>query len=254
MSSIQQGIIAFILLLFYNASVYATSHKLIKIGTIGFPPYGISTHGKLTGIYYDVANILVSKAGYSSHNKVAPYARIIREIKYGDIDMTIMFRYPELEDYVYYVAPLSSLKTVVIGIQGNDFEDINDLNNKKIVYLRGAKFSDAIDNNATIVKYQIKDFLQGIKMLMAGRADAIIGPLEPILSASLQIKGVNVIFGKPLIVDIRTPWIQVSKRNRAHIDIDKLKQSFSEMQSANTLNILRAKYLKLPQKMPLIKK
>ena len=79
------------------------SQKSINIGTIGFPPYGIDEQGQLSGIYYDAANILVTEAGYIANNKVSPYARLIKEIKYGKIDMTIMFRYPELEDYVDYL-------------------------------------------------------------------------------------------------------------------------------------------------------
>lgn len=221
--------------------VYAAP-PTINIGTIGFPPYGIDNQGELSGIYFDAANILVTDAGYTSNNKVSPYARLIKEIKYGKIDMTIMFRYPELEDYVDYVMPLPSLKTVVIGLQGSTFKDVESLTNKKIAYLRGAKFSDDIDNNSAITKLQVNDFLQGIKMIIAGRVDAIIGPLDPILSASLQIEE-GVVFGEPLIVDLRTPWVQVSKKRQPYIDIDKLKQSFSKMQSTDTLNILRAKYL-----------
>ena len=82
-------------------------------------------------------------------------------------------------------------------------------------------------------------------MLVVGRADAIIGPLDPILSASLQIKE-GVIFGDPLIVDLRTPWVQVSKKRQPDIDIEKIKTKFLEMQSTDTLNILREKYLTPP--------
>ncbi len=78
-----------------SASLPASSALLIEIRTIGFPPYGITTGTRLSGIYYEAANMLVSEAGYSVHNDVSPYARIIEQMKYGAIDMTIMFRYPE---------------------------------------------------------------------------------------------------------------------------------------------------------------
>jgi len=235
------GLLALLFMLMLPVS--NASQQTINIGTIGFSPYGIDIQGRLSGIYYDAANIIVTEAGYIANNKVSPYARLIKEIKYGKIDMTIMFRYPELEDYVDYIMPLPSLKTVVIGLQGSIFKEVDSLKNKKIAYLRGAKFSDEIDNNRKIQKLQVNDFLQGIKMLMAGRADAIIGPLDPILSAALQIEGQNVQFGEPLVVDLRTPWVQVSKKRQAHVDSEKLKQSFIKMQNTDTLNILRAKYL-----------
>lgn len=225
---------AFILILFlYSTLTSAHTTDIIKIRTIGFTPYGINTNGKLSGIYYDIANQIVTGAGYISHNSVAPYARIIREIQAGKIDMTIMFRYPELEDYVEYIAPLPSLKIVVIGLKHANFNDISDLNGKKIIYLRGAKFSNKIDNNDRIVKYPIKTFVQGIKMLIAGRADAIIGPLDPIRNAAVQTQGTTL--GKPFIVDQRTPWLQISNKSSMHFDSNKLKQSFLQLQKQDML-------------------
>ena len=247
MPIVQKGVITFTFWLIYSSLLYASSPLAIEIRTIGFAPYGINSNGKLSGIYYELANKIVTDAGYISQNTVTPYARIIRELKLGKTDMTIMFRYPELEDYVEYVAPLPPLKTVVIGLKGTHFLDSKDLNGKKLVYLRGAKFSDEIDNNDAIIKYQTTDFLQGIKMLLAGRADAIIGPLDPILSAALQIKGPEIQFGEPLVVDQRTPWIQVSNKNKLNIDINKLKESFLELQKQDMLNTLRAKYLQQTQ-------
>ena len=152
---------------------------LIEFRTIGIPPYGIQTEAKSSGIYFDAANRLTSIAGYRLNNRIAPYARIIRELKVGLTDMTIMIKYQQLEDHVIYIAPLEPLKIVVMGIDGVSFESVGSLKGKSIAYLRGAKFSDAIDTSQDIIRVNTTSFTQGVKMLRLKRVDAIIGPMDP---------------------------------------------------------------------------
>ena len=233
-----------ILLACYCLSANA-SHKRIEVRTIGFPPYGIEEQGVESGLYYEMANLIVSNAGYIPKNKVAPYARIIRSLKYGEIDLTIMFRNPALEGYVDYVIALPSKKTIVVGLPGQIFNDLADLSGKNMAYLRGAQFNKQIDNDESIEKHLVSDYKLGIQMLMAGRADAIIGPMQSIEAARLELEKINdgkVLLGKPLVVEISTPWIQVSKKSRSYIDIEKIRESFIQLQKENVFQNLQRKY------------
>lgn len=230
--------------LIFCANISATE-QIIDIRTIGIPPYGIEEQGQLSGVYYELANLIVANAGYNARNKIAPYARIVKSLKYGSTDLTIMFRYPELEGYVEYIAPLPSKPLVVIGLEGKSFKNIESLSGKKILYLRGAKFNPQIDNDTTITKYLVSDFILGIKMLVAGRADAIIGPLQSIERAALEYEkreNDKIIFGEPLVFETRTPWIQISRKSRAYLDAEKLKESFLQLQKSDTFNRLTKKY------------
>lgn len=233
-----------VLLAGYSLSTNA-SHKLIEIRTIGFPPYGIEKQGVESGLYYEMASLVASNAGYIPKNKIAPYARIIRSIKYGEIDLTIMFRNPELEGYVDYVAALPSKKTIVLGLPETIFNDIADLSGKRLAYLRGARFNKQIDNDESIEKHLVTDYKLGIKMLMAGRADAIIGPMQSIEAARLELEGIDnetILLGRPLVVDIGSPWIQISKKSRSYIDIERLRNSFMQLQEENAFQNLQKKY------------
>ena len=237
--------ISLLLLLFgFIFSTYSYSYT-IKISTVGFPPYGINEQGEFSGLYYDMANLITANAGYSSNNIVTPYARIVEGIKSGNIDLTIMFRYPALEEYVDYVAPFPSQQLVLLGLQGQYFKKISDLSGKKITYLRGTKLNNEIDYDKTIEKYEVTDYIHAIKMLMAGRVDAIIGSFEPIKNSALELEkidNITILFDEPIVLDIKTPWLQISKKSRSHIDIDKLKESFTQLQINNTLNTLKFKY------------
>jgi len=232
------------LFIYSICSTYASLPK-IEISTIGIPPYGINEQGKLSGLYYDLTNLIASNAGYTANNKIAPYARIIKSLKFGTTDLTIMFRYPELEGYVDYIGSLPSKPLVVIGLQGQDFKDINSLSGKTIIYLRGAKFNKQIDEDKTIGKHLVSDYILGVKMLVARRADAIIGSLQSIQRTVLELEIINnekIFLGKPLIIDSRTPWIQVSKKHSSHLNIEDLKQSFLKLEADGVFNTLKAKY------------
>lgn len=214
----------------------------IEVRTIGIPPYGFVSDTRPEGFYYDVANLLVREAGYQANNHIYPYARIMTELKTGKTDLTIMFKYEELEGHVTYVAPLPSLRTVVVGLPGSGLNSVEDLKGKTLAYLRGARFSDVIDLDPQIKKQATNDFIQGLEMLAFGRVDAIIGPLEPILGAVSQIDGGNLILGEPIVVDERTPWVQVSNKSVDRLSLDNLSRTFHDIVERGDLEAIRQKY------------
>ena len=226
-------------------TLWAQGARDIRVATIGFPPYGIREQGITSGIYYEAANMLVKEAGYVATNIIKPYARIISDLKTGQSDMTIMFKYQELEQYVTYVAPLPSLKIVVVGLHFSAFSSINKLKGVRLAYLRGASFSDAIDNDPSVIIHRTTDFLQGVKMLLAGHVDAIIGPMDPILSTAAKIGLSEDVFGEPLVIDERTPWIQVSNKSLSILSPDKLNNVFDDMKKRKVLKKLRKQYLRV---------
>jgi len=239
------SIYAFIIFIFFHTltSVSANEETTIEIRTIEIPPYGIQDENGTSGIYYDIANLLTEESGYKSNNFVYPYARIVSELKSGETDLTIMFKYQELEEYVIYIAPLTTLKTVVVGLKGTSITSIESLKGKTIAYLRGAKFSDQIDSDPEINTQSTTDFVQGMKMLKHRRVDAIIGPLDPILIAEKSIAENQAILGIPFIVDERTPWIQISKKNYNKLSVDRLREKFLELNNQGKIDSIRNRYI-----------
>ncbi len=235
---------ALIILALFTGSVYGDQPRLLKISTLDFPPYAINDGSTPRGIYYDTANRLAREAGFESSNTITPYARIKSELKSGQTDMTIMFKYKDLEDHVIYIAPLESLKIVVIALNGTTFKSTENLKGKKIAYLRGANFSRVIDTDPEILKHKTADFLQGVKMLMAGRVDAIIGPMAPIISAAESVNRGGNLFGEPLVLTEKTPWVQISKKSSERVSIEKLKLIYDDLEKRGVLNAIRDRYLK----------
>ncbi|NRB37337.1 MAG: transporter substrate-binding domain-containing protein [Pseudomonadales bacterium] len=235
--------VAILLLIGLSSRAICQERQTIKIVTIGFSPYGIQTEQGNSGIYYDIANILVQKSGYHAENTIAPYARIINDLKYGQADISILFRYEELEAYVFYIAPLAPLQTVVLSRQDSHLKNIESLHGRRLAYLRGAHFSEVIDKNNAIKLHKVTDFKQAVKMLLNHRVDAIVGPMDPIISAAAEIGYGMEIFGHPIVVGERTPWIQLSKKSTANINIKSLQETFIKMKKEDVILLLRKQYL-----------
>ena len=235
-------LIVLILLFSCHKSTSASPTAPLQVRTIAIAPYGVDEHGKLTGIYYDLMASLLSKFDSEREHHIFPYGRIIHELKIGKTDLTIMFKYKELANYVDYIYPLPTLKNVVIGRKGNDFNSVQQLETLSIAYLSGAKFSDDIDNNPRILKQSVSDFHHGLLMLKKGRVDAIIGPMAPIITAAKNMKLSKDFFGKALIVSERTPWLQLSKQSHHKVSPEKLKAIFSQMMEQGELKKIQKKY------------
>lgn len=235
---------ALLILLCMNSFTLAANNK-IEVRTIDIPPYGIDSNGELSGVYYDLANLLFSKEDKINHS-IYPYARIIYELKTGHTDLTIMFKYKELENYVTYITPLPSLQNVVVGVRGKSVTSVNDLEGRSIAYLRGAHFSNEIENNSSITLYRTKNFKKSIEMLIAGRVDAVIGPFEALLIAAKNLGKNKDFFGEVLVVSERTPWLQISNKSKHKFDIIELEEKFIKIIKNKKLEYLKKSYL--PQK------
>ncbi len=250
MLTLKQLRLVICLLLPLISSQYTWSDKhtqLLQIRTIAVSPYGIESPAGGSGIYYDLANTLIHHLSADTQflldHKIYPYVRIIHELKTGQTDLSIMFKYKELEDYVTYIHPLPTLTNIVIGLSGTEFKNIAELEGKTLAYLRGAKFSNAIDNNPLILKITTKDFRQGIDLLKAGRVDAIIGPSEPIVAAAQTIDDSEQFFGLPLAVSERTPWVQISNKSPLIAITPQIKQHIKYIIEKGELETLREFYL-----------
>ena len=232
---------ALLILLCINPFTLAANNK-IEIRTIGISPYGIDSNGELSGVYYDLANLLFSKEDNINHS-IYPYARIIYELKTGYTDLTIMFKYKELENYVTYITPLPSLQNVVVGIRGKNITSVEELEGSSIAYLRGAHFSNEIENNSAITLYRTKNFKKSIEMLIAGRVKAVIGPFEALLMAAKNLGKNKDFFGEALVGSERTPWLQISNKSKHKLDIIELDKKLKKIIENKKLELLKKSYL-----------
>ena len=100
--------------MFFVQSIYASNGNIIEIITIAIAPYGFESSEQPRGIYFDLANQLSDESGFKTTNLIYPYARIIKELKSGETDLTMMFKYKELSDDVIYIARYLRYKMLLL--------------------------------------------------------------------------------------------------------------------------------------------
>jgi ABC-type amino acid transport substrate-binding protein len=68
------------------------------------------------------------------------------------------------------------------GQSTKGFSHLNELANKVVGQVRGTTYSDEFSKNESIIKYEVSNYDEGLKMLSQGRLDAFIGSKELIES------------------------------------------------------------------------
>lgn len=222
-------------------SVAAAQEVHLQARAISVAPYGIDEDGSEQGVYFEFLELILQQLQLPYTQTVAPYARISKDLQSGKADITIMFRYPHLSGDVEFIHPFPSLTNVVIGDVQLKLSTPHDLLNKRVAYLRGARFSRAIDDEARIDKYFTLDIAQAVAMLAKNRVDAVIGPLSPILYAADELQIIDKL-GKPFAVSERTPWLQISKKSPLYNSKDTLRDITRQLMEAGQLTKLKNKY------------
>lgn len=151
----------------------------LRLLTEEFPPINFSENGKPRGLTVEIVQAIQQRLGQDLPIEVLPWARAFREAQ--DTSPTALFataRIPERESLFQWVGPLVQFHSTVyaragIPVQTRTLEDARNASRVLVVrdwytaqQLRTAGFR----NLQTVV-----DPVQGVRMLMAGRAPLLAG-------------------------------------------------------------------------------
>lgn len=139
------------LFLFAAANLFSqNAGETLILGTVeNLPPYSYYEEGKLTGLDIEVVKILFHHIGRDIKIRPLPWARVLAELKSGDIDGAFSFYYsPGRESYAVYMGPVHFDNLGIMVRKGSEFsyQDITDLYGKSVVKGRGVFISRDFDN------------------------------------------------------------------------------------------------------------
>ena len=215
----------------------------LSIDTIDIFPFGyIDIDGQNTGIIYEISNIIAKTAGFTAVNKIRPYSRTIIDLKNGDADIVIRYPNAALQENAISVATIIGFNSIVIGNVGSDFKSIKDLHGKTIGSIRGGVFDSKVSEDKAIIKYEVKDYEQIFKMLLAKKLDAVIGST---IGLYLNAKKMNISkaqLGKPLILEKKYFTLFLSKKNADPQTILALKKAVKDLVASGEISKIIKKY------------
>ncbi|UTA46778.1 transporter substrate-binding domain-containing protein [Simiduia sp. 21SJ11W-1] len=116
--------------------------------------------------------------GYAPHIQFMPFRRALSSAQQGKVEaIAPLYKSPAREAYLLFSDPLGVSATALFYRRAHPvhFERIQDLAGLKVAVMRGARVSDDFDSFAQLVRVEVTSYEQQVRMLMAGRVDAIVG-------------------------------------------------------------------------------
>ena len=218
------------------------SAENISISIIDIAPSGFKEDGKAKGATLEIANAIAEKAGYTPTTKLRPFPRVVLELGNGKTDMSILLENTALKDKVTIVAPIYEINSVVVSKSGVNIRSETDLEDKKIGIIRHSSFYKKLTNHAQLNTREVVNARQGLKMLRAGRIDALVA-VDTSFYFMLKTLGIpREEFATPYVFDTKNIFLQVSNKFADDSKVSKLREIVEGMHKDGTIENILVRY------------
>lgn len=220
------------------------SGQTVKIETIDGPPWGfLGTDGKPTGMMFEISNRIAQEAGLHYTNDLVPYARTAADIEYGTADFVLRFSNDQLLRGALQLATITSMPIIAVGPAGTRYKSLDDLHGKTVGIVRAGRYDDKFDNDSAIKKYDAKDYVQIVRMLVKNRLDAGVGSSVG-LYYSAHVAGIRPQeLGEPLVLGSRDFILHFSRKNANSETSKALKEAVDKLAKSGEIKKIIRKYL-----------
>lgn len=168
----------------------AVARSPLRLTMVNLMPWASNgPNGQPIGALIELCVQLAALSGVPITPMPVPYGRAPHMLTSGGadlmlvIDVTIKGRTPI--DYV------GTVDIVIFGRDGFRFQHLDDLAGKTVGMLRHTSYSPQMEGEQRILKHAFDSYEQGLRMLQAGRLDAVIGVGDSIEYA-LAMTGIQV--------------------------------------------------------------
>lgn len=147
----------------------------MRVAVLHSEPWGYYQDNRVAGIFHEINRLVAQESGLELNTQVIPNARIWRDLKNGDIDLTYAIRSPDRDPHVRYAGHLFDLEIVAIARPGIRLRRPEDLRELRIGRLQGITSSPRLDQDNGSDLHDFRDYETMVEMLLAGRIDVVIG-------------------------------------------------------------------------------
>jgi polar amino acid transport system substrate-binding protein len=191
-----------------------------------------------TGFDIKYGNALVKNAGCTLTTIEAPWARGLKMLKTGEVDLMLNMTKNKLrEKYYHFVGPLRTERIRLVSKKNtmpliNSWEQLKTLD--AIFMLQrgsyfGKQFKNILDNNI-MLKAKLRELADndiGIQLLNTGRVDALVVDEIYIDAQPQYIK--DLLDVHPLIINSDPIYYAFSKANFDEVRIKKIQAAFKKL-------------------------
>lgn len=231
-----------------------TDPRLTVHGDYAFPPYSYLQDGQARGIDVELMQELSQRSGIAFDIQLVPFKRVIESLRLGTVDLGMaVLRNAEREAFAIYSGVLHNSTYVLFAPKGREFrfDSLESLRGKNIGRVRGFFISEAFDAEVAAGRIMVSESAaaeQGIKMLMAGRVDAISGQSVVTRYLAREMGLADRLSALPQALTPDRPAYLVLSRASAMPDkeriSERLRQALEAMHRDGTVERIEARYMR----------
>lgn len=196
-----------LILIIFSRPIFS-SEETLNIDIININPFGIEDEKSTQkGIHYDYFKEVMRRINKPFKLAIKPYPRVINSLLKSEIHLTMVYKQNSFPKE-FELCKSIGFKNFIISSKNSPISSLNDLKNKSIGIIRNAKYEDHFDNDNSIKKIELKNYLQGLKMLDIDRLDglAISEPAYKYFARARKNK-----YAQPLYLNTKYNYIYGSK-------------------------------------------
>jgi len=215
-----------------------SAHSLTLTASLPpFPPYyyaDVEDSSVCRGVGVKILELLSRQTGVSFEMVNYPYARILKVLQSGQLDVALIFKNRMLRDDVYYIGPVATSQVLVVRRGANQPQSYDELKALRgIAVIRKAQFQAKFDRDNTLKKTYVESYQQGLKMLKIGRVEAIIGSELGLSYAMKQLAMDPSILQQAFHIGDKEWWLHLAKKNIHRSLIPRLQQGVDRLYKFN---------------------
>lgn len=130
---------------------------------------------QMQGIWVDVADALSRDTHQLVEVRLAPYARVWRDLAHSRTDISFLIRSPQREGKFIPVAHLFDFSSVILTRKGIVVDSYDDLSRLRIGILQGIQLNPRFDQDTQLLKIPFRNYEILLHLLAVGRLDAVAG-------------------------------------------------------------------------------
>lgn len=137
-------------------------------------PYSWRDESGIQGLHYEIMRAVAEEAGLRFEFSQGLYARTSRALADKVADLVVTLATPDQEAQGLRIDVLHPVRYLVISRAEAPIAEVVQLRGKLLGVARSAYYGPTINDDEQIQKHAIVDPFQGVRMLVAGRLDAVI--------------------------------------------------------------------------------
>ncbi|ATH08908.1 hypothetical protein BIY24_13410 [Halobacteriovorax marinus] len=163
-----------LIILFLTLIIFET-HSKVRVALFDVSPFSyLNEKGQLDGLVYKLCRKIEKESGLEFSYTLVPYARAIKLLKDGEMDMAIFYPSSKYKKDFDQLAPTLGNINYLVSLKDIQIKKLSDIGSKKIAFIRGAKYSpefDALEKSGTVF---MQDYSKALQMLLLNRVDIVV--------------------------------------------------------------------------------